>query len=70
MITAAIYLYNQTFYALNKLKSLYKSFPTYIFNKNFFFESRKPQFYYLKAYRCKAYILIKSKKSPEYYCKL
>lgn len=56
-----MYLYNQTFYTLNNQKSLYKLFHNYVFNKEKVFKPKNPQFYYLKAYGYKAYILIKSK---------
>ena len=61
IIAAATYLYNQTLHTSNDWKSPYKSFHTYVFDKEEVSGPRKPQLHHLKAYGCKAYILIKSK---------
>ena len=61
IIAAATYLYNQTPCASNDWKSSYKSFQTYVFDKEEVSGPRKPQLHHLKAYGCKAYMLIKSK---------
>lgn len=56
-----MYLYNQTFYTSNNWKSLYKLFHTYVFDKKEIFRPKKPQLHYLRAYKYKVYMLIKSK---------
>lgn len=70
IITAATYLYNQIFCALNNSKLLYKLFYTYIFDKKKVSEPRKLKLYLSKIYGSKAYMLIKSKNDPEYWHKL
>ena len=66
IVTAAIYLYNQTPRLSNEWKSPYKAFYTYVFKKEEVFGPRKPLLHHLKAYGCKAYVLIKSKGDPDY----
>ena len=61
IIGTAGYLYNQTPRISNDWKSSYKAFHTYVFNQEEVSGPRKPQLYHLKAYGCKAYVLIKSK---------
>ena len=59
--SAATYLYNWTLRASNRWKSLYKLFYSYVFDKEKVFGPRNSQLHHLKAYRCKAYVLIKLK---------
>ena len=61
IIGAAAYLYNRTPRHSNELKSPYEAFHTYVFEKEEVSDPRKPQLHHLKAYGCKAYVLIKSK---------
>ena len=65
IIGTASYLYNRTPRQSNKWKSPYKSFHTYVFEKKEVSGSQKPQLHHLKAYGCKAYVLIKSKGDPD-----
>ena len=65
IIDAATYLYNQIPWALNAWKSPYKSFHSYVFDKEEVFGLRKPLFHHLKAYGCKVYVKIKSKGDPQ-----
>ena len=70
IIAAATYLYNQTPRASNDWKSPYESFHTYVFDKEEVSGPRKPQLHHLRAYGCKAYVLIKSKSDLQYRHKL
>lgn len=70
IIITAMYLYNQTFYASNNSKLLYESFYIYIFYKKEVSRLRKPQLHYLRAYKCKTYMLIKSQTHFQYCQKL
>lgn len=70
IIATAIYFYNRTSRASNDWKLPYKSFHTYVFDKEQVSGPRKPQLHHLKAYKCKTYILTKLKKDVQYYCKL
>ena len=66
----ATYLYNQNPRTSNNWKSPYELFHTYVFDKEEVAGPKKPQLYYLRAYGCKAYMLIKSKGDPQYRHKL
>ena len=71
--STATYLYNQTPRASNDWKIPYKGFHSYVFDKEEVSSPRKPLFHHLRAFGCKAYMLIKSKKDPQYrqmHCKL
>ena len=70
IIAAATYLYNRTPRASNDWKSPYELFHTYVFDKEEVSGPRKPQLHHLRAYGCKAYVLIKSKGDPQYRYKL
>lgn len=70
IIAAATYFYNYTPRTSNDWKLPYKSFHTYVFDKEQVSGPRKPQLHHLKAYKCKAYMLTKLKRDVQYYCKL
>ena len=61
IISTAGYLYNQTPRASNDWKSPYKAFHTFVFEQEGVSGPQKSQLHHLKAYGCKAYVLIKSK---------
>lgn len=61
IIAAATYLYNKTPHTSNNKKVLYQLFHAYVFDKEEISGLRKPPLHYLRAYRCKAYIVIKFK---------
>ena len=58
------YLYNQTSKQSNDWKSPYEAFYSFVFEQEGVSGPRKPQLHHLKAYGCKAYVLIKSKSDP------
>ena len=61
IIGTAGYLYNRTPRHSNDWKSPYEAFHTFVFEQEEVSGPRKPQLHHLKAYGCKAYVLIKSK---------
>ena len=61
IVRTAGYLYNRTPRQSNDWKSPYESFHTFVFEQEGVSGLRKPQLHHLKAYGCKAYVLIKSK---------
>ena len=61
IIGTAGYFYNRTPRISNNWKSPYKAFHSYVFEQEGVSGPRKPQLHHLKAYGCKAYVLIKSK---------
>ena len=61
IIGIANYLNNQTLCYSNNWKSPYEAFYTYVFEQEEVLGPRKPQLHHLKAYGCKAYVLIRSK---------
>ena len=61
IVAAATYLYNRTPPASNNWRSSYKAFHTYVFEKEEVSGPQKPLLHHLRAYRCKAYVLIESK---------
>ena len=61
IVGTAGYLYNWTSCHSNNWKSPYEAFHTYVFDQEDVSGPRKPQLHHLKAYGCKAYVLIKSK---------
>ena len=66
IIGTAGYLYNQTPRASNDWKSPYKAFHTFVFKQKRVSGPWKPQLHHLKAYGCKAYVLIKSKRDANH----
>ncbi len=62
----ATYLYNRTLLASNDLKSPYEAFHSYVFDKEEVSGPRKPLLHHLRAFKCKAYVLIKLKKDLQY----
>ncbi len=65
MFTAK-YLYNQTSRASNDEISLYKAFDSYLFDKEEASGPQKPFLHHLRAFGCKLYVLIKSKRDLQY----
>ena len=61
IVGTAGYLYNRTPRQSNDWKSPYEAFHTFVFEQEAISGPRKPQLHHLKAYGCKAYVLIKSK---------
>ena len=61
IIETAGYLYNRTPCHFNDWKSPYEAFHTFVFQQKGVSGPRKSQLHHLKAYGCKAYVLIKSK---------
>ena len=59
------YLYNRIQRASNDWKSPYEAFHSYIFDKEEVSGPQKPLLQHLRAFGCKAYILIKSKRDPQ-----
>ena len=70
IIGTAGYLYNQTPCHSNNWKSPYEAFHSYVFKQEGVSGPQKPQLHYLKAYGCKAYVLIKSKGDADRQSKL
>ncbi len=66
IVSTATYLYNRTPRASNDWKSPYEAFHIYVFDKKEVFGSRKPLLHHLRAFVCKAYVLIKSKRDLQY----
>ncbi len=65
-MSTATYLYKRTSRASNYCKSPYKAFHSYVFNKEELSSPRKLLLHHLRAFECKAYVLIKLKKDPQY----
>lgn len=66
IVSTATYLYNRTPRASNDWMSPYETFHRYVFDKEEVSGPRKPLLHHLRAYGCKAYVLIKSKGDAEY----
>ncbi len=66
IVAAATYLYNRTLRASNNWRSPYKVFHTYVFEKEEVSGPQKPLLHHLRAYGCKAYVLVKSKGDAQY----
>ncbi len=65
-MSTATYLYNRTPRASNDWKSSYEAFHSYVFDKEEVSGTRKPLLHHLRAFGCKAYVLIKLKGDPQY----
>ena len=66
IVSTATYLLKQTQQASNDWKSPYEAFHSWIFDKEEVSGPRKQLLHHLRAFRCKAYVLIKSKEDPQY----
>ena len=66
IVSTATYLYNRTPRASNNWKSPYEAFHSYVFDKEKVSGPRKPLLHHLRAYGCKAFVMIKSKGDPQY----
>ena len=66
IVSTATYLYNHILRALNNWKSPYKAFYSYVFDQKKVSSPQKLLLHHFRAYSCKVFIMIKSKRDPQY----
>lgn len=66
IVFTATYLYNCIPQASNNWKSPYEAFHNYMFDKEKVSSLQKPLLYHIRAYGCKAFVMIKSEKDFQY----